>query len=188
IYTSQRFMFNIYYNPNAENAFKMSEADQITAFMTNLDPDVDAIWGVAHDESLGEKIKISILASGFDLTLHGAGETRKINETTKKAEAETQQEIPTDVKDSKKLESEYGEKAKEMERQAARNRYIILTQAQMDNEAILEIVERTPVYMRNNKIAQEMRRQMDSGETGTPTTTPNTNNDNSPKSGNVISF
>ncbi|MDE5573898.1 MAG: cell division protein FtsZ [Muribaculaceae bacterium] len=193
IYTSQRFMFNIYYNPNAENAFKMSEADQITAFMTNLDPDVDAIWGVAHDESLGEKIKISILASGFDLTLHGAGETRKINETTKKAEAEaeTQQEIPTGVNNSKKLESEYGEKAKEMERQAARNRYIILTPAQMDNESILEIVERTPVYVRNNKIAQEMRRQMENGEavSAAPTNSPGVNpNDNNPKSGNVISF
>ena len=83
---------------------------------------------------------------------------------------------------------EYGDKAAEMERQATRNRYIILTPAQMDNESILEIVERTPVYKRSNKIAQEMRRQMDSGETGTLTTTPTANTDDSPKSGNVISF
>ncbi|MDE6352196.1 MAG: cell division protein FtsZ [Muribaculaceae bacterium] len=191
IYTSTRFMFNIYFNPKAENTFKMSEAEQITAFMTNLDPDVDSIWGVAEDETLGEKIKISILAAGFDLTLHGAGETRKINETTNKIEKETEPVDTTKVRDIKKLESEYGDKAKEIERQAARNRYIILTQAQMDNESILEIVERTPVYMRSNKIAQEMRRQMENGEAAaaTPSNSPSVNpNDNNPKSGNVISF
>ncbi|MDE6644271.1 MAG: cell division protein FtsZ [Muribaculaceae bacterium] len=191
IYTSTRFMFNIYFNPKAENTFKMSEAEQITAFMTNLDPDVDSIWGVAEDETLGEKIKISILAAGFDLTLHGAGETRKINETTNKIEKETVPVDTTKVRDIKKLESEYGDKAKEIERQAARNRYIILTQAQMDNESILEIVERTPVYMRSNKIAQEMRRQMENGEAAaaTPSNSPSVNpNDNNPKSGNVISF
>ncbi|MDE7093262.1 MAG: cell division protein FtsZ [Muribaculaceae bacterium] len=191
IYTSTRFMFNIYFNPKAENTFKMSEAEQITAFMTNLDPDVDSIWGVAEDETLGEKIKISILAAGFDLTLHGAGETRKINETTNKIEKETEPVDTTKVRDIKKLESEYGDKAKETERQAARNRYIILTQAQMDNESILEIVERTPVYMRSNKIAQEMRRQMENGEAAaaTPSNSPSVNpNDNNPKSGNVISF
>ena len=191
IYTSTRFMFNIYFNPNAENTFKMSEVDQLTNFMTNLDPDVDSIWGVAEDETLGEKIKITILAAGFDLTLHGAGETRKINETASKIEKETEPVDTTKVSDIKKLETEYGDKAKEIERQAARNRYIILTPAQMDNESILEIVERTPVYVRSNKIAQEMRRQMENGETASSTANSGTNAnsaDNNPKSGNVISF
>ncbi|MDE7368488.1 MAG: cell division protein FtsZ [Muribaculaceae bacterium] len=191
IYTSTRFMFNIYFNPKAENSFKMSEADQLTAFMTNLDPDVDSIWGVAEDETLGEKIKISILAAGFDLTLHGAGETVAINKTAKTIEKEIEPVDNTKVRDIKKLETEYGDKAKEIERQAARNRYIILTPAQMDNESILEIVERTPVYSRSNKTAQEMRRQMENGEAAaaTPSNSPSVNpNDNNPKSGNVISF
>ncbi|MDE7156012.1 MAG: cell division protein FtsZ, partial [Muribaculaceae bacterium] len=183
IYTSTRFMFNIYFNPKAENSFKMSEADQLTAFMTNLDPDVDSIWGVAEDETLGEKIKISILAAGFDLTLHGAGETVAINKTAKTIEKEIEPVDNTKVRDIKKLETEYGDKAKEIERQAARNRYIILTPAQMDNESILEIVERTPVYSRSNKTAQEMRRQMENGEAAAaiPSNSPSVNpNDNNP--------
>ena len=187
IYTSQRFMFNIYYNPKAQKPFKMAEADEITAFMTNLDSEVDAIWGVTLDETLGEKIKISILASGFDLTLNDTEATEGINKEYPLEPKPNKPGTEASDKDVNMID-EYGDKAAEMERQATRNRYIILTPAQMDNESILEIVERTPVYKRSNKIAQEMRRQMDSGETGTLTTTPTANTDDSPKSGNVISF
>lgn len=193
IYTSKRFLFNIYFNPKSEHPFKMSEADQLTAFMTNLDPDVDNIWGVAFDESLGDKVKISILASGFDVTLHTDNSTEQINKTTTRitsSEPATPTPGITSTRDNiGKLEREYGaDKIQEIERAAARKRYIVLTPAQMDDDSILEIVERTPVYKRDNKITSEMRRQMERGETGRQnvTGTPADNNNHQP--GNVISF
>ena len=151
LYTSKRFLFNIYFNPKSEHPFKMSEANQLTAFMTNLDPDVDNIWGVAFDESLGDKVKISILASGFDVTLHSGEATEQINKpspniTTGHEEKNTPK-VTTQRDDMDRLRQEYGsEKIQEIERAAARKRYIVLTQAQMDDDSILEIVERTPVY------------------------------------------
>lgn len=193
IYTSKRFLFNIYFNPKSEHPFKMSEANEITAFMTNLDADVDNIWGVAFDETLGDKVKISILASGFDVTLHTGEATEQINrpaaDTTTKSEENNTSNNTSTPDNLGKLAREYGaEKVQEMERAAARKRYIVLTPAQMDDDSILEIVERTPVYKRDNKITAEMRRQMERGETGRrdmPGTQPDNGN---PQPGNVISF
>ncbi len=38
-----------------------------TTFVTSLDDKVDVIYGVAYDESLGDRVKVTILAAGFDM-------------------------------------------------------------------------------------------------------------------------
>lgn len=191
IYTSKRFLFNIYFNPKSEHPFKMSEANEITAFMTNLDADVDNIWGVAFDETLGDKVKISILASGFEVTLHTGEATDKINQPAPATSTKPEESDPVISTSDKisKLAREYGaEKIQEIERAAARKRYIVLTPAQMDDDSILEIIERTPVYKRDNKITSEMRRQMERGETGRQNVAGTPTDNENPRPGNVISF
>ena len=47
----------------------MKETTEITSFITELNPTVDVIWGATIDESLGDKIKITILAAGFNVDL-----------------------------------------------------------------------------------------------------------------------
>lgn len=193
IYTSKRFLFNIYFNPKSEHPFKMSEANEITAFMTNLDPDVDNIWGVAFDETLGDKVKISILASGFDVTLHTGEATEQINKPVANVDSKTEENNSsrntTTPDNIGILAREYGaDKIQEIERAAARKRYIVLTPAQMDDDSILEIVERTPVYKRDNKITAEMRRQMERGETGRQNIPGSQADNGNHQAGNVISF
>ena len=69
ILTSKSLLFNIYYSRQAQQQFKMSEAQEITDFVSGINPDVDVIWGVAFDDSLGEKVRITILAAGFEVTI-----------------------------------------------------------------------------------------------------------------------
>ena len=69
IYGSKRLLFNLYFSENAENKFHMSEAAELTEFISNLGEEIDVIWGVAIDNTLGDKIKMTILASGFDVSL-----------------------------------------------------------------------------------------------------------------------
>ena len=76
VQTSKRFLFNLYYSKKSEHPFMMGEANEITAFMNNFAKDVDVIWGTSVDDTLGDKVKITILASGFEISLS--------NETTYK--------------------------------------------------------------------------------------------------------
>ena len=66
---SKKLLFCLFFNPNAEEKFLMSESNELTQFIGSINQEVDVIWGVGYDESLGNKVKITILASGFDITL-----------------------------------------------------------------------------------------------------------------------
>lgn len=68
---SKKLLFCLFFNPNAEDKFLMSETKQLTQFIGSINRDVDVIWGVRYDESLGNQVKITILAAGFDITLRG---------------------------------------------------------------------------------------------------------------------
>ncbi len=50
-----------------ENIIKMEEITQIHDFMANVGEDVTVIWGASYDESLDDKVKITLIATGFDV-------------------------------------------------------------------------------------------------------------------------
>lgn len=50
-----------------ENIIKMDEITQIHDFMANVGDDVTVIWGASYDESLGDEVKITLIATGFDV-------------------------------------------------------------------------------------------------------------------------
>lgn len=66
---SKKLLFNLYFSPEADEKFQMSEVDELTSFVTTLGGDVDVIWGLSFDNSLGNQVKITVLAAGFDVSL-----------------------------------------------------------------------------------------------------------------------
>ena len=62
-----RILFNIY--TSSEHELFVDELEEIDAFMDELDPSIDVIWGMATDDTLDEDAKITILATGFVNTL-----------------------------------------------------------------------------------------------------------------------
>lgn len=61
---AKRILFNIYTSP--DNPLFVDELQEIDAFMDELSPQIDVIWGVSDDNTLGEDAKIAILATGLD--------------------------------------------------------------------------------------------------------------------------
>jgi cell division protein FtsZ len=64
IFKSKRILFNIYYSTEPK-PLMTEEMDEIHNFMAKFGSEIEVIWGTAVDESLGENIKITILATGF---------------------------------------------------------------------------------------------------------------------------
>ncbi len=52
---------------STEHKIKMEEIDQIHHFMAELGEDVVVIWGATFDDNLGEEVKITLIATGFDV-------------------------------------------------------------------------------------------------------------------------
>ena len=62
IFGWKRLLVNLCFSRNVDPEFAMGEAAELTSFINNLDPDVDVIYGICFDDTLGNKIKINILA------------------------------------------------------------------------------------------------------------------------------
>ena len=150
IQSSKRFLFNLYYSPTAERKFIMGEMNEITKFMTNFARDIDVIWGNSFDESLGDKVKITILASGFDVSMNG--EFGKINFDKPVDEPKTVAEKVED--NDKRIADEYGtSKIAERDQLIAKNRYILLEKDQMDDDTLINFIEKNPTFKRGNESA-----------------------------------
>ncbi|MBR5640169.1 MAG: cell division protein FtsZ [Muribaculaceae bacterium] len=142
IYGSQKILMNIYYSRNAKDEFKMSEIDEMKNFMAQFSLDHDMIWGVAYDETLGEKIKITMLASGFNVSLDT--ETAMV-EGEKKGESKI-------VADTSRIEREYGEKFNELDIDRAKAQYIVLRPEDIDNDEIVDLLEKNPAFKRDQQV------------------------------------
>lgn len=177
IFGSKRLLFNLYYSRNADPEFAMGEASELTSFINNLDPDVDVIYGICHDDSLGNKIKITILAAGFELVIKGGKVTTEPNtnpvENPRKPKifgnpaepvrVPKPQSTPDPIKDI------YGDgKVKQMERDREACKYIILKPEQFEDDAVIEAVETAPAYNRDKGLLDELSRGSKGGVIPTP--------------------
>ena len=68
IYSSRKMMMNFYYNPDSESPLLMEEMIEIQEFMANFDQETDVIWGISYDTTLDNQIKVTVLASGFNVS------------------------------------------------------------------------------------------------------------------------
>ena len=68
VFSSQKILMNFYYNSDSEFPLLMEEMIEIQEFMKNFDEEVDVIWGMSFDNKLVDQIKVTILASGFNVS------------------------------------------------------------------------------------------------------------------------
>lgn len=145
---SKKLLFNLYFSREAEDKFAMDEVQELTNFMSQLDSGVDVIWGVAFDESLGNSVKITILAAGFDVSVREKPGNKNVVFAPKTAEKDP----------AKRLGDEYGtEKVDSMRRIKEVNRYIILSPEQFDDDTAVEALEQMPAYNRDRKVVDELK-------------------------------
>lgn len=202
IYGSKRLLFVIYFSPEAKHEFKMSESDELTAFTSSIDSGVEIIWGVYPDTSLGEKVKITILASGFKATINRevsrparpeANETSKsghlepvVNDAAREPKASVNVNDPEEK--NKRLQDLYGKDVIDGSmREKIRRRQVILRPDQFDDDAVISALEKSVAYNRERSAVDAIQSLKSTTPAATLTpATPTESNDG--KSGNKINF
>lgn len=61
-----RLLLQIY--TTTENALIMSEIDQIHTFVSEIGEDVEVQWGASLDETLADNVRVTIIATGFEVS------------------------------------------------------------------------------------------------------------------------
>ncbi len=144
---SKRLLFNLYISRKSEKPFGIGEMTAFTDFVTSIE-DVEVIHGVAYDDTLGDKIKLTILASGFDADI--LVPERKARPAAEKHEAADAPIKPQS--DIEMIRRQYGDDfAAKFTTAKARNLYVVLTPDQLDNDNIIERLENSPAYSRSKE-------------------------------------
>ena len=210
--TSQRLLLKFSCNRNSDNPITAQEMTEIYAFTSQLPDTIDVKWGIADNPELGDKLKVTILASGFDLTLiEGQKEEENKNTAGKNDNVvlfgDRHEDIAAKAEREKEMDRQiaeiYGmEKLKQQIRDTNRAKYAVLDPSQYDNHEAVALLERIPTFGRDPLLLDEIRKISDGKEmrtayaqktsaTASPQSsadTPSPNPDKDNTNNNIISF
>ena len=147
IFNAKKVMLNVSFCPTSE--LMMEEMNEIHEFMSKFREGVEVIWGVAVDNSLDTKVKITVLATGFGVedvpgmdTLHDA---RSQEEEERQLQLEEEKE-----KNKERIRKAYGESAGIGKKSLRSRRHIyIFNTEDLDNDDIIAMIEESPTYTRD---------------------------------------
>ncbi len=158
VFNSKKILLNISFaSDKKENAaLMMDEMNDVNDFMAKFDKNFEIKWGLSLDPELGEKVKVTVLATGF-----GIENVEGMDNHLKKHSQEEANRIAE-------------EEEKAAERQDRRSRYygpgnnttlykrrphLYLFRAEdLDNEDVILAVENTPTYRREKEMLDEICR------------------------------
>ena len=179
VYSAKRLLFAFYFSPDIDPPYTAEESNEITQFIRDMNLEVEVIWGYGLDDSLGNQVKFTLLASGFDITVSDT--PREGRQTIEGAQAPV---VEDDPEMRRRMAEMYGnEKVEEVIRKQETQNYIILDADQLDNDDVIDMIERTPAYQRDKRVASSVRTGV---QYQAATRADNNRNDN--KKTNSISF
>ena len=168
IYNSKKVLFYITFSGGSENEqLTMEEMNEVNDFMSRFQQDsVETKWGLGTDDSLGQKVKITLLASGFGLQNVPSMEERAAKLTREEEERQRKLEEEQEEKGIRR-DQFYG--TEENRPQKPRRQIFIFSERDLDNDDIISMVESTPTADRKK---DELRRIQDKANTTEETATP----------------
>lgn len=161
VYNSQRILLSIAFSSeNGTDGLAMEEMNEINNFMSRFGSKFELKWGIAIDNTLEKKVKITILATGFGLddledvaSYHSRLDKARANEEVqKKAEQEE-----ADAERSNRRDKYYRDNGDKLTK--ARPHIYLFSQDDLDNEDVILDVESIPTFNRTKPMLNEIKKK-----------------------------
>uniref|UniRef100_UPI003FEF9C3E cell division protein FtsZ n=1 Tax=Prevotella sp. TaxID=59823 RepID=UPI003FEF9C3E len=161
VYNSQRILLSIAFSSeNGTDGLAMEEMNEINNFMSRFGSKFELKWGIAIDNTLEKKVKITILATGFGLddledvaSYHSRLDKARANEEAqKKAEQEE-----ADAERSNRRDKYYRDNGDKLTK--ARPHIYLFSQDDLDNEDVILEVESIPTFNRTKPMLNEIKKK-----------------------------
>lgn len=161
IYNSQKILLSIAFSSeNGTDGLAMEEMNEINDFMSRFGSNFELKWGIAIDNTLEKKVKITILATGFGLddlenvaSYHSRlDKARAKEEAQKKAEQEE-----ADAERSNRRGQYYGDDGDKLAK--PRPHIYLFSQDDLDNEDVILEVESIPTFNRTKPMLNEIKKK-----------------------------
>lgn len=161
VFNSQRILLSIAFSSeNGTDGLAMEEMNEINDFMSRFGSKFELKWGIAIDNTLEKKVKITILATGFGLddledvaSYHSRLDKARANEEAqKKAEQEE-----ADAERSNRRDKYYRDNGDKLTK--ARPHIYLFSQDDLDNEDVILDVESIPTFNRTKPMLNEIKKK-----------------------------
>lgn len=161
VYNSQKILLSIAFSSeNGTDGLAMEEMNEINDFMSRFGSDFELKWGIAIDNTLEKKVKITILATGFGLddledvaSYHSRlDKARAKEEAQKKAEQEE-----ADAERGNRRSKYYGNDGDKLAK--PRPHIYLFSQDDLDNEDVILDVESIPTFNRTKPMLNEIKKK-----------------------------
>jgi len=168
IFNSKKVLLNINFSAEEEgHQLTMEEMNEVNDFMSKFTDDVEVKWGMATDASLGNRIKITLLATGFGLC-NVPGMKPMMDK--KDAEMEEEDRVKQEEKDTRR-DSYYPSSGKDKGNRRQPYIFVFATD-DLDNEDVISRVEETPTCRRTSAEYNQIKNKETARKAQTAETTP----------------
>lgn len=151
IYRSKKLLFKISYSSKSD--LMMPEMDEIHDFMKHFGSDLETKYGIFQEEELDQKVKFTILATGFGVKDIPGME--KISQKHEVEDAEAKQRaLDEEARKEARRVKAYGDSLNAIQKKL--NIYIF-SPTDLDNEEVIGLIESTPTCMRKSTVLSEVR-------------------------------
>ena len=141
-------------SPNA-GGLMMEEMNEVNDFMEQFGSDFEIKWGIGLDPDLGNKVKVTILATGFGMSNIDGMDGHIKKQTQEEIERKTEQEEKNGNRRLRFYKEEEGDN------KTKRRPHIFKFRPEdLDNEEVILTVENTPTYKRTLQQLNELRRRL----------------------------
>lgn len=158
IFNSKKILLSINFSNGSDKdnqsagGLMMEEMNEVNDFMEQFGSDFEIKWGIGLDPDLGNKVKVTILATGFGIR-DVDGMDSHIKKIVKEADDKaTETEIEQGIRIGKYYPGDNGTTVYKRRPQIFHFR-----QEDLDNEEVILAVENTPTYKRTSQQVKELQ-------------------------------
>ena len=157
VMSAKRVLIKLVHAPDTDTQrpLKAQELGEFTNFTNRLSQgNFEVKWGIGRDPRLGDKVKLTLLATGFDVTINEQAAEGVIRMT-----ADTDDEVPMPRQQTPKdnIAAVYSaESLRNQQRQLAKAKYAVLKPSQFDDDRVIDMLESTPAYNRPSKFNDQL--------------------------------
>ena len=153
VFNAKKVVICISYSSQSE--LIMSELDEVTEFMNRFNRDITTKHGVEKDESLGPKVKVTLLATGFGIQdIHMKEMDERLAGRT---EEEMEQLAEEEERRRLRRERYYGPDASGRAHRVRRRHIYLFSPEDLDNADVIAMVENSPTFQRDKMALNAIR-------------------------------
>lgn len=149
VYHSKKLLLSVWFGEakDGRSELMMEEMDAINKFMEGFSDDIETKWGLSKDPELGEKIKVTILATGFGM--------KSVTDRTPIAKAPEQGGNRQDQDEDGRIEGYYG--GTNGSKKHFNPHIYLFSDSDLDNDNLISTVESMPTYKRTTQQVNDIR-------------------------------